>query len=134
MSTIFQPVTLEWNGKRHVIQPDNVLRAIAVVEECGLPLGSLHRHMASGQFPFAKISIAFGALLRFAGAAVTDEEVYDALFKGNKGAQMQRRALEALTVLNVLMIPPEHLRGPAAKPGKKKDGEKSPGSSRSSSS
>lgn len=122
---IFEPVTLEWKGKSYTIAPDQVLKAIAIAEDL-MPLGTLHRAMASGSLPIAKICMVFGGLLRYAGAEVKDEEVYDAMFEG-QGAELQRRALDAVRVLHVLMIPPEHLR--AAPSAKKKSVNGKSGSS-----
>ena len=106
---IFEEVRLTWGGKDYVVPPDRVLRAIAAVED-QLTLGELGRCMVSGTLPLARISMAYGALLRCAGAKVTDDEVYSGLFKESR---LQQEAMQAVSTLQMLMIPPEHLRKPA---------------------
>jgi hypothetical protein len=107
---IFEEVRLAWSGTELVIPADRVLRAIAAVEDV-LTLGELGRCMVAGTLPLARISMAYGALLRHAGAKVSDEEVYDGLFAKS---ELQQQALKAVFVLQNLMIPPAHLRKPAA--------------------
>lgn len=112
---IFSDVRLEWGEAAFTITADRVLGAIAVVED-HITLGDLG---ARKSLPLAKISMAYGAVLRYAGAKVSDDEVYNAMFR-DKGRRLQRAASEAVFALQVLMIPPEHLRAPAeeTKPGK----------------
>lgn len=108
---IFQPVALTWGGREYVIPPDQVLKAIAIVESI-LTLGQLHNAMMAGAVPFAKLSQAFAAVLRYAGAQVSAEEVYAAMFQG--GDEMRTRAMHAIQALQMLMIPPVHLQQRAA--------------------
>lgn len=110
---IFEPVTLTWSGKDYVIPADGVLRCIAQVEDV-ITLGTLHTFISKGNLPLAKIAGAFGVALRAAGCRVTDDEVYSGMFTA-KGAELQRRAFEAVAVLQQLMIPPEHLRADETK-------------------
>lgn len=113
---IFEEVRLSWKGKDYVIPANDVLRAIAKVEDV-LTLGELGSARGDGRVPYAKLASAFGALLRHAGASVTDEEVYNDLFSGGP-KDLPRSALAAIVTLQTLMIPPEHLRAT-----KKADGE-----------
>lgn len=106
---IFEPIRLEWSGKQYTIPPDQVLRTIAAVEDF-ITLGDLSDPRRP---PLAKISRAFGFMLRAAGATVTDEEVYSDLFA--KGSQdLHNQVINAVFSLQVLMIPPEHLRSKKA--------------------
>jgi hypothetical protein len=111
--SVFEEITLSWNGKNYVIPPDDVLRCIAKIESV-CTLGELASHQLRGQLPLAKISMAFAVALRHAGAKVTDDEVYGALFQ-DSGQEMQRMASQAIFTLQAMMIPPEHLRAPAGK-------------------
>ena len=70
---------------------------------------------------FAKIASAFGAALRFAGANVTDEEVFEGMFSDEQNAT---NAITALRLLVVIMVPPRKesggKNGPAKEPQKGK--------------
>lgn len=113
----FEPIPLEWSGKKYLIPADNVLRVIAQIEDV-LTLGQLASAQSHGRLPLAKIAIAFGIALRHAGAEVSDEDVYNGMFSAG-GAELQRRALTAVFTLQAMMVPPEHLR---ANPGKANGG------------
>lgn len=106
---VFEDVKLAWKGGELVIPPERVLRAIVLVEDV-LTLGELGRCMVSGTLPLARIASAYGVLLRYAGAKVTDDEVYEGMFAKS---EMQQQAMRAVFALQQLMIPPEHLRKPA---------------------
>lgn len=114
---IFKPITMAWHGTEYTIPADEVLRCIAEVESV-LTLGDIANMQARSRLALAKIAIAYGIALRFAGAQVSDEEVYAGMFK-DAGAELQRRALGAIFTLQALMVPPEHLR---AEPGKANGG------------
>ena len=111
---IFEEVTLSWKGRDYKIPPDRVLRCIAVVEDV-LPLGALAKS-TFGEVKLARLAEAFAAALRYAGAPVTDEEVYSGMFEG-EGGKLAAQARAYVYALQALMIPPEHLR-PKEKPGK----------------
>jgi hypothetical protein len=104
---IFEQITLTWKGREYVIPPDNVLRCIAMVEDV-LPLGVLAQS-ATGDYKLAKLAAAFAVALRYAGAKVTDEEVYSGMFEG-QGADLAAKARAYVFALQAMMIPPEQLR------------------------
>lgn len=106
---VFEKITLAWEGKEYVIPPDQVMRCIAQVEDV-LTLGEVFECAARQQVPVAKISAAFGLILRYAGARVSDDEIYARMF--NVGEQ-QKRALEAVNTLLLLMVPPSSYKGKA---------------------
>jgi len=108
---IFEPITLTWEGKEYVIPADQIMQAIAKVEDV-LTLGQLARFSMSGDIPFGKLAMAYGLLLRHAGARVADDEVYAAIFRSG---ETRDRAQKAVTVLQVLMLPPEAVRAEAEK-------------------
>jgi len=117
MQSLFKPITLAWHGREYTIAPDAVLRCIAEVENV-LTLGDLANMQARGRLSLAKLAIAYGITLRYAGAEVSDEDVYGGMFK-DAGAELQRRAFGAILTLQALMVPPEQLR---AEPGKANGG------------
>lgn len=132
---IFEPIVLAWNGRDYTIPPDQVMRAIAKVEDV-FTMAQLNGHMQRADIPLAKLACAYAAVLRHAGARVTDEEVYDGMFSGGATA-LQTRALAAMSALLVMMIPPAHLRQKVEEKtaqGKAEAGATDPLSSRPSSS
>lgn len=108
---IFEEVRLSWGGQEVVLAPDRVLGAIAVAEET-ITLAQLYRFMEAASVPVAKLSKAYGAVLRYAGVRVSDDDVYAGMFKDG----VKESALRAIDVLLLLMVPPESLRAPAGKP------------------
>jgi len=72
---------MTWKGKNYVIPPSRVLRAIARVED----IVTMQQLTASPSIPFAKLSMAYTSLLRFAGASVEEEEVYEVLWDRTEG-------------------------------------------------
>lgn len=101
---MFEPITLTWDGREFVIPADGVMRAIAIVEE-HITLGELGQAGDGVRVPLGKISMAFGALLRHAGARVSDAQVYEKVFSDADGS-----AAAACMALMSLMMPPAHLR------------------------
>lgn len=100
--SIFKTITLTWAGKEYVIPPTQVLRAIAIVEN-EITLHELFQYQSRGTAPISKLSTAFANVLRYAGAKVTDDEVYAAMFKGDQSLS----ASAAISALLFMMIPPD---------------------------
>lgn len=113
MKRIFAPVVMSWEGVEYTIPAANMLHCIAEVENV-LTLGELANARERARLPLAKLAIAYGIALRYAGATVSDEEVYAGMFK-DAGAELQQRSFGAIVTLQALMVPPAHLR---AEPGK----------------
>lgn len=110
----FSEIKLTWDGTTYTIPPRRVLEAISAVEEV-ITLDVLQRYMHKGSPPLAKIAMAYGALLRFAGAEAENDDVYSALFSGNSGAVMA----STVQTLLLLMLPPDSIiQNHAAKGGK----------------
>lgn len=105
---IFEEVVLKWRDQEYKIPPRRVLECIAAVEVTGLALQDLVTDADSARVPIGRLSRALGAALRFAGAQVTDDEIYDGLF--NDPATLQTQALAAVVTLQLLMIPPARMR------------------------
>ena len=101
----FQRIRLKWRDREYSIEPDRIVRAIAAVEDF-ITLGEIHRYLERGTAPLGKVSQAYAAMLRHAGARVTEEEVYDGIFGDG---DVQVRILDAVQNLMILMIPPKHL-------------------------
>ncbi len=98
---IFDPVTLTWNGAEHTVAPDRIMGLIARIEEAVL-LSEIHAAAQRGGLPLAKIAMAYGAALRYAGARVEDDEVYATFFAGSGGEKIPA----AVVALATMMVPP----------------------------
>ena len=109
MSSIFDPIEMRWMGKDVLIPANRVLRAIAAIEEI-LPLDQVVRMGVTGHVHIAKCSMAYGAVLRYAGVEVTDEEVYSRFVGVPAEAPEMVRTLQAL----LMMMLPRDLKGASA--------------------
>lgn len=113
MAEIFSEVKLSWDGKDYLVPPGETMRVIAIVEN-HMSLGDIERYARANSVPLGKLSMAYGAALRFAGARVRDDEIYAAMFREG---EMSERIGKAIGDLLMLMIPPE-ARNAAGEPGK----------------
>jgi hypothetical protein len=110
MAGVFQDVHLEWKGKRYTIPSNKMMGAIARIEQ-HVTLKELYVAAADrGTLKLGTLAAAYGSVLRYAGAAVDDEDVYSGMFQD--GAQ--DAIIGALEGLMAMMIPPS---ATAAKPG-----------------
>lgn len=112
---VFRDIILPWEGQDYTIPSNKVMGAIARIEDV-LTIKELYEASAGGNIKFTRIAAAFGEALRYAGAKVSDDEVYGAMFAG---AESQHVIVSAISGLLSMMIPPAaHKEGPAdAKPG-----------------
>ncbi len=111
--SIFQDVTIQWDGDEHTIKSGEIMRLIAVLEgeitlqELTNPAGP----------PFAKLSLAYAALLNKIGVKVGADEVYAALFDSESQAEA---ISSATTGLLMIMMPPSAYQPKPKKSGKGK--------------
>lgn len=101
--SIFQDVEISWNGENYKVEHTKVMRLIAVIED-HVRIGDLVNEAGP---KLSKLAMAYAAALRFAGARVGDEEVYETFFDGGKGPE---KALELSSGLLMLMMPPASLK------------------------
>ena len=106
--SIFKPVTFKWDGDEYTVPANQVMGLIARVEE----VVTLQELTGKRGAPFAKTAMGYGEALRYAGAKVTNEEIYSAMFKADKGQAIH----SAVNGLLAMMLPPEEV---AEKPAKK---------------
>lgn len=126
----FEEVRITWKDREYRIPPDQVMRCIAKIEDI-ITLTELQRYSEAKTIPFAKIALAFGAVLRHAGAQVNDFEVYRAMFSEALDAEDKPLdeggkylvAVEAVHKLMVLMLPPDYLAAKLAQMNKMNDQE-----------
>lgn len=120
----FESITLVFGGKKYVIPANRVMGAILSIED-HLTLDQLYKYADSNTAPLGKISVAYAAVLRYAGAEVADEDVYVSLF----GREDPTAMATAVHNLMRMMLPPAELAkigGDATAPkGKAKDSSSS---------
>lgn len=111
----FEPVALTWNGARYTVPASDQLRLIAEIEDAlsdkdGTPavLVLMRRHGPS----HAKLAEAYGAALRYAGADVTNDEIYLSIVSALADADSRLSVYVQNAVLGLLAIvaPPVHRR------------------------
>ena len=98
----FEDITLNWDGTDHTIPANRVLGAIARIEEV-ITAHELQTYAQAGTLPMARLAQAFGAVLRYAGAKVTDEDVYVGMFTNTAKVPAVHAACDTLLVM---MVPP----------------------------
>jgi hypothetical protein len=98
---VFESQTLMWKGETYVIPSNRMLGAIAELEE-HITFTEMVRAQL-GKPPVVKISRAFGALLRYAGCKVTDDEVYESIF--DPQADIMERIHLTVTAFLMMMTP-----------------------------
>lgn len=104
---IFKPVTLSWKGAEYEVAADKVMMLIAQIED----VITLPELLNPKGRPLAKISMAFGAALRYAGAKVRDDEIYASMF----AAGSSDAAAAAVSGLLSMMLPPSTVETPDPK-------------------
>ena len=102
----FDPVTLTWLGKDYTVPAKSQLMLIARIEDAlGGPQGEqavtvLFRPNGA---PHTRLAAAYGAALRYAGAQVTDEEVYLSIHEDIAQKSPQAVAMTMQTMLAGLL-------------------------------
>jgi hypothetical protein len=76
---IFDPITFTWKGTDYTVQPDRIMKLLYAIETA-VTLPELTEYARNRGGAPVRLSMAYGAALRFAGADVGDDEVYAALF------------------------------------------------------
>jgi len=103
--SVFQEIVLDWAGQEFRIAPDKVMGAIAAVEQI-LTLKEIGDFAQTGNPPVAKLAMAYGAVLRYAGAKIRDDEVYAGMFSGESSSS----AMTSISNLLMMMIPPAAIK------------------------
>lgn len=108
--SVFEPITLTYGGKDYTIPAVRVMGAIARIEE-HVTLTELATWGSDrAKIRVTKLASAYGSLLRYAGADITDDDAYGYLFADAAGLS---GVVTVAQTLMVMMIPPSAL---AAKP------------------
>jgi len=108
--SVFEPITLTYAGEDFTIPATRVMGAIARIEE-HVTLTELATWGSDrAKIRVTKLAAAYGSLMRYAGADVTDDDAYGYLFADAAGLS---GVVTVAQTLMVMMIPPSAL---AAKP------------------
>jgi hypothetical protein len=99
---IFDEVVITWKDVEYTIAPDKIMGAIARVEEV-ITLKELGVYAQKGDAPLARLAMAYASLLSYAGAKVTDAEIYHSMFDRNSNTNI----IGCINVLLTMMIPPQ---------------------------
>lgn len=107
----FEEVTLTWKGEEYTVPADQQLMLVAKLEDAlsgdtgEQAIGMLLRREGP---PYARLAMAFGAALRFAGCHVADDAVYlnmmDGLSKNDADAVASTQG--AIMALLSIVSPP----------------------------
>lgn len=94
-------IELGWRGETYVIPESETFEVAEQVEEI-IDLADLERFRRNPKF--TKIAKCYGAMLRHAGARVTDSEVHQEIVHGAMGeGQEALMALQAVSVMTYLL-------------------------------
>lgn len=104
--SVFEPVTLGWDGKEYTIPSDRILGAIARIEE-HITLAEINNDGVNRKtIRMVPVARAYASVLRYAGADAKDDDVYESMFMtGNTSNVMA----DALTMLMGMMVPPKKM-------------------------
>lgn len=124
---VFNDIPIGWRDREYIIPANRVLKVIAAIEE-HITIDEICSYASRGaMLPITKITFAYGAALRLAGAAVSDDEVYEHMFSGDEERSV---ALDALNGLLGMMMPASKLAEFQAGLEKTEAGATKPGNSR----
>lgn len=115
----FNDISLEWAGKEYAIKARRVMGAIKRIEE-EVTYFELMSYVASNDPRTSKIAAAYGVILRYAGASITDEQVYEGLF-GKTGIPNPDLIAKLIAVLLGIMSPKGPLKQDFQHSGKEPD-------------
>jgi len=123
MKDIFEAVTLTWDGQDYTVPPERCMR-LAYKVEVALVQDSRRSVFEILESPLmTTLAMAYGAALRFAGAVVTDEEVYLVVARGMTGEvdaiEMMHATLDGVIAM---LLPPAALARGASDDEKKISG------------
>ncbi len=81
MESIFRQTEIEWDGKKYSFTP--TMKLLSSIERQGLSLIAIAANRASGNAQFVLMSEVLGIIFRYAGADVSDDEIYQQVVSSN---------------------------------------------------
>ncbi len=119
----FEPATLKWGGESFVVPADQQLMLIAQIEDALAGASgqqAINVLVRPGGPSYSRLAQAFGAALRYAGADVTDDEIYLSIMTdfADGGADVAVKVQNAVIALLQIIAPPlaMHIGGDANPP------------------
>ena len=103
----FSPITLTWKGQDYVVPAKGQLMLVAQVEDALIAQGggqAIDVLLRPGGPPFTRLAAAYGAALRYAGASVSDDEVYLEMHEGIARQDVDAMAAIQSAVVEMVMI------------------------------
>ncbi|MCA1337356.1 hypothetical protein [Pseudooceanicola marinus] len=103
----FSPITLTWKGQDYVVPAKGQLLLVAQVEDALIGRGggqAVDVLLRPGGPPFTRLAAAYGAALRYAGAKVSDEEVYLEMHEGIARQDVNAMAAIQAAVMEMIML------------------------------
>jgi hypothetical protein len=121
---VFTDIEMVWAGKPYTIKSHRVMGLIAQIEDV-ITFNEIAMFMRRQTVPMARLCEAYAAALKYAGAKVTAETIYQTVYAET---EKQMLVLKAVTSLLALGLPPDKrdfLNGimDAAEAGDEADGE-----------
>lgn len=96
--SIFEPITLNWNDREYTIPSNRVMGAIRKIEDV-VTLDQLAKYAEQEAAPLAKVASAYGAVLRYAGCHVTDEDVYALMYDEAQSTVVLMTAVQGILAM-----------------------------------
>lgn len=126
----FEPVTLSWKGQEYTVAAEAQMMLIAEIEEAlsgNSGVQAISVLMRREGPPYSRLAAAFGAALRYAGAPVSDQEIYLSIMDGLGQADGDiaiaiQNAI--LSLLSIIAPPIASQITDTKKPGKPKPADK----------
>ena len=103
---VFDDVELPWKDRTHILPARKMMGAVARIEDV-LTLRELAAFEGRRTVPVGRYAQAYGAVLRYAGVPVTDEDVYAVMHADEAG---MTAVTDAVNHLMLMMLPPEQRR------------------------
>lgn len=119
MAAVYQDILMEWEGVEYTIKP--TMRLMQDIEQ-KFSISRVAHRITQGDVPLSHMAAIVGAMLRSAGAKVTDDDVFSELMQGD--AQVVQDMAIALISAAFPFQGKDQGNAPAPKPAAKKAARK----------
>lgn len=110
---VFRELDIEWGGKTYSVTPSN--RLLRKIEGEGISIAHMMARIGEGKPPVSETCFVMEALLRSAGAEVTEDEIYDDVMTALGNGDDQAFANMAQSIVTAI--------SPKGMTGKKPEGQ-----------
>src|SRR5690554_10296 len=119
MAAVYQDILMEWEGTEYTVKP--TMRLMQDIEQ-KFSISRVAHRITQGDVPLSHMAAIVGAMLRSAGAEVTDDDVFSELMTGD--AQVVQDMAIALISAAFPFQGKDQGNSPAPKPAAKKAARK----------